>query len=39
MVMSLVQSARLNRHEPWAYLRDVFERLLERQNHRIDELL
>ena len=39
MVMSLVQSARLNGHEPWAYLRDVLERLLEHPNHRIDELL
>jgi hypothetical protein len=39
MVMSLVQSARLNGHEPWAYLRDVLERLLEYPNHRIDELL
>ena len=39
MVMSLVQSARLNGHEPWAYLNDVLERLLEHPNHRIDELL
>ena len=39
MVMSLVQSARLCGHEPWAYLRDVLERLLEHPNHRIDELL
>lgn len=39
MVMSLVQSARLNGHEPWAYLKDVLERLLEHPNHRIDELL
>jgi transposase len=39
MVMSLVQSARLNGHEPWAYLRDVLERLLEHPNHRINELL
>lgn len=33
-VMSLVQSARLCGHEPWAY-----ERQLEHPNHRIDELL
>ena len=39
MVMSLVQSARLNGHEPWAYLKDVLERLLEHPNHRIGELL
>lgn len=39
MVMSLVQTARLNGHEPWAYLKDVLERLLEHPNHRIDELL
>jgi transposase len=39
MVMSLVQSARLNGHEPWAYLKDVLERLLEHPNRRIDELL
>ncbi len=39
MVMSLVQSARLNGHEPWSYLKDVLERLLEHPNHRIGELL
>ena len=39
MVMSLVQSARMIGHEPWAYLKDVLERLLEHPNHRIDELL
>ena len=39
MVMSLVQSARLCGHEPWAYLKDVLERLLEHPNHRIGELL
>jgi transposase len=27
MVMSLVQSARMNGHDPWAYLRDVLQRL------------
>ena len=27
-VMSLIQSARLNGHDPYAYLKDVFERLL-----------
>ena len=39
MVMSLVQSAKLNGHDPWAYLKDVLERLLGHPNHRIDELL
>ena len=37
--MSLVQSAKLNGHDPWAYLRDVLERLPSHPNSRIDELL
>jgi len=39
MVMSLVQSAKLTGHDPWAYLTDVLERLLAHPNNRIDELL
>ena len=39
IVMSLVQSAKLNGHDPWAYLKDVLERLPEHPNRRIDELL
>lgn len=39
MVMSLVQSVKLHGHDPWVYLRDVLERLLEHPSHRIDELL
>ena len=39
IVMSLVQSAKLNGHDPWAYLRDVLERLPGHPNSRIDELL
>jgi transposase len=39
MVMSLVQSAKLHGHDPWAYLKDVLERLLAHPNRRIDELL
>ncbi len=39
VVMSLVQSAKLNGHDPWAYLRDVLERLPSHPNSRIDELL
>jgi transposase len=39
VVMSLVQSARLNGHDPWAYLRDVLARLPTQLNSRIGELL
>jgi transposase len=39
VVMSLVQSAKLNGHDPWAYLRDVLARLPSHLNSRIDELL
>lgn len=39
IVMSLVQSAKLCGHEPWAYLRDVLERLPSHPSSRIDELL
>jgi transposase len=39
IVMSLVQSAKLNGHDPWAYLRDVLERLPGHPNNRIDDLL
>lgn len=38
-VMSLVQSARLNGHDPWVYLRDVLQRLPTQPNSRIEELL
>lgn len=34
-----VQSARLNGHDPWAYLRDVLARLPTQLNSRLDELL
>jgi hypothetical protein len=37
--MSLVQSAKLNGLDPWAYLKDVLQRLPEHPNRRIDELL
>ena len=36
---SLVVSAKLNRHDPWAYLKDVVTRLPTQPNSRIDELL
>ncbi len=39
VVMSLVQSAKLNGYEPWAYLNDVLTRLPTHLNSRIDELL
>ena len=39
IVMSLVQSAKLNGHDPWAYLRDLLERLPTHANSRIEELL
>jgi transposase len=39
IVMSLVQSAKLHGHDPWAYLKDVLERLQGYPSHRIDELL
>ena len=37
--MSLIQSAKLNRHDPYAYLKDVFMRLPTQPASRIDELL
>ena len=39
MVMSLVQSARINGHDPFAYLSDVLRRLPTQLNSRIEELL
>ena len=39
IVMSLVQSARINGRDPWVYLKDVLERLPTHPNRRIEELL
>lgn len=39
VVMSLVQSAKLNGLDPWAYLRDVLARIHMHPSHRLDELL
>ena len=39
IIMSLLQSAKLNGHDPWAYLKDVLTRLPTQLNSRIDELL
>ena len=38
-VMSLIQSARLNGHDPYAYLKDVLQRLPTHKNSQIAELL
>jgi hypothetical protein len=38
-VMSLIQSAKLNGHDPYAYLKDVLERLPTHPASRIEELL
>jgi hypothetical protein len=39
VVMSLVQSAKLNGLDPWAYLRDVLARIHTHPSHRLEELL
>jgi transposase len=39
IVMSLLQSAKLHGHDPWAYLKDVLTRLPGHMNSRIGELL
>lgn len=38
-VMSLIQSAKLNGHDPYEYLKDVLARLPTHKNNRIEELL
>jgi transposase len=38
-IMSLLHTARINGHEPYAYLKDVLERLPTQPASRIDELL
>lgn len=39
VVMSLIESAKLNGHDPWAYLKDVFERLPMLKNRDLAQLL
>jgi hypothetical protein len=39
VVMSLLQSAKLKGHEPWAYLKDVLTRLPTQLNSQIEQLL
>ena len=38
-VMSLIQSAKLNGHDPYAYLKNVLARLPTHKNSQIEELL
>lgn len=38
-VMSLIQSAKLNGHDPYDYLKDVMARLPTQKNNQLDELL
>jgi transposase len=38
-VMSLIQSAKLNGHDPYRYLKDVLERLPTQPESRVQELL
>jgi hypothetical protein len=39
VIMSLIESAKLNGHDPWAYLKNVFERLPTLKNRDLAELL
>jgi len=39
VLMSLIESAKLNGHDPWAYLKDVFERLPALKNRDLAQLL
>ncbi len=39
VMLSLIESAKLNGHDPWAYLKDVFERLPTLKNRDLDSLL
>jgi transposase len=38
-IVSLIQSAKLNGHDPYAYLKDVLERLPTQRDSQIDALL
>ena len=38
-MLSLIESAKLNGHDPWAYLKDVFERLPTLKNNDLELLL
>lgn len=39
VVLSLIESAKLNGHDPWAYLKDVFERLPTLKDRDLAQLL
>ena len=39
VMLSLIESAKLNAHDPWAYLKDVFERLPTLKNSDLELLL
>ena len=39
VLMSLIESAKLNGHDPWAYLKNVFERLPTLKNRDLAQLL
>ena len=39
VVLSLIESAKLNGHDPWAYLKDVFERLPTHKQRDLAQLL
>ena len=39
VVMSLIESAKLNGHDPWAYLKDVLERLPTLKQRDLAQLL
>jgi len=39
VLMSLIESAKLNAHDPWAYLKVVFERLPTLKNRDLAQLL
>ena len=38
-ILSLIESAKLCGHDPWAYLKDVFERLPTQKNSELEQLL
>jgi transposase len=38
-IMSLIQSAKLNGHDPYRYLKDILERLPTQPASRVEELL
>ena len=39
VVLSLIESAKLNGHDPWAYMKDVFERLPTLKQRDLAQLL